>query len=75
MNGTEFQNLWDNSSYDAAINHAKNRGFDGVEYFDLETGNGIEDMEVLLFYPDKINIYSVNYLDPKDFMGYENESY
>jgi len=75
MNGTEFQNLWDNSSYDAAINHAKNQGFDGVEYFDLETGNGIEEMEVLLFYPDKINIYSVNYLDPKDFIDYEDESY
>lgn len=57
MNGTEFQELWNEKGYEKAISSAKNLGYDGVEYFDYETGDGIEEMEVLLFYPDKINIF------------------
>ena len=49
MRGSEFNALWDSlGDQPKAVETARQQGYDGVEYFDLETGNGIEEMEVLL---------------------------
>ena len=49
-----------------AIEAAQSQGYQGIEYFDYETGEGIEEMEVLIL-PKFVNVYSVNYIDPSDF--------
>ena len=68
MNGSKYNRLW-NELGDAykAIEVARKQGYDGVEYFDLETGDGIEEMEVLLLAPEKISISHINYIDPEDY--------
>ncbi len=68
MNGSEYNKLWDElgSAY-KAIEVAREQGYDGVEYFDYETGNGIEEMEVLLLNPETISVSHINYIDPEDY--------
>ena len=68
MNGTEFNQLWDESgSRNKAISIAAESGFDAIEYFDYETGDGIEEMEVLIISINKIKISHVNWIDPDDY--------
>ena len=67
MKGSEFNFLWDElTSAHFALDAAKDMGYDGVEYFDLESGDGIEEMEVLLF-PHAVEVYNISYIDPEDF--------
>ncbi len=68
MNGSEYNRLW-NELGDAykAIEAAREQGYDGVEYFDYETGEGIEEMEVLLLNPESIKISHISYIDPEDY--------
>ena len=48
--GKEFNRLCDElGSSKIAISQVKSDGFDGVELFDLETEEGLEELEVLLF--------------------------
>ena len=68
MNGREYNQLWSElGSREEASEEARNQGFDGVEYFDYETGEGIEEMEVLLLNPGSIVVSHINYIDPEDF--------
>lgn len=68
MNGSEYHRLWRQlGSQQKAIEEAKKKGFDAVEYFDYNTGDGIEEMEVLLLHPETIRISHVNYIDPEDY--------
>ena len=68
MNGREYNQLWSElGSREKASEEARNQGFDGVEYFDYETGEGIEEMEVLLLNPGSIVVSHINYIDPEDF--------
>ena len=68
MQGSEYNKLWDElGDAQKAIEAARQQGYDGVEYFDLETGNGIEEMEVLLLNPATIKVSHVNYIDPEDY--------
>ena len=68
MNGSEYNQLWDKlGDAGKAIEFAKEEGYDGVEYFDLETGHGIEEMEVLMINPNSIRVSHINYIDPEDY--------
>jgi hypothetical protein len=68
MNGTEFHRLWNQySSYDMAIQDALELGYDGIEVWDEETGDGIEEMEVLIIKPREIVVSHINEVDPEDF--------
>ena len=68
MKGTEFNRLWNQSgSYNVAVEEALRQGYDGVEIWDEDTGDGIEEMEVLIIKPREIVVSHVNELDPEDF--------
>ena len=68
MNGSEYNRLWDElGDAQKAVDSAREQGYDGVEYFDLETGNGIEEMEVLLLNPITIKVSHINYINPEDY--------
>ena len=56
LSGNRYMTLWDSlGSSDAALEKAKSSNYDGAEMFDLESGEGIEEYEVLLFHPEKCN--------------------
>jgi len=68
MKGTEFNQLWNQyNSHIMAVEEALKLGFDGVEIWDEETGDGIEEMEVLIIKPKEIRIFDIRELDPEDF--------
>lgn len=74
MKGTEFNNLWNQSgSYNAAVEEALEQGYDGVEVWDENSGDGIEEMEVLIIKPREIVVSHVNELDPVDFPEFMEE--
>jgi len=68
MNGTEFNALWDQyDNHGMAVEEALKQGYDGVEVWDEETGNGIEEMEVLIIKPKEIIVFDIRELNPEDF--------
>ena len=68
MNGSEYHRLWRQlGTSRAAVEEARSKGYDGIEYFDYETGEGIEEMEVLLLNSESILVSHINYIDPEDF--------
>ena len=67
MSGADFNRVWDDlGSHPAALDAAKSQGYQAVEYFDLETGEGIEEMELLVF-PEFVDVHRVNYMNTEDF--------
>ena len=58
--GSLYFELWNElGSSDRSIQKIKSMGeWDGVSLFDAETGEGIEELEVLIFNPDLIRIIS-----------------
>ncbi len=65
--GKAFNNLWDElGSQPAAVDYAIANGYDAVEYFDFDSGDGIEELEVLIF-PHAVEVYNVRYIDPNDY--------
>ena len=70
LNGTAFNKMWNDSGSRTmlpAVNRAKAEGYDAVELFDLETGDGIEEMEVLIINLPSIKISHINYVNPDDY--------
>ena len=64
--GKDFNNLWDElGSHPAALDQALANGYDAVEYFDFDSGDGIEELEVLIF-PHAVEVDDVEYIDPED---------
>jgi len=74
MKGTEFNALWDQyNSHAMAIEEALKQGYDGVEYWDENSGNGIEEMEVLIVKPKELVVSHINELDQEDFPEFMDE--
>lgn len=74
MKGTEFNALWNQyNSHPMAIEDALKRGYDGVEVWDEESGDGIEEMEVLIIKPKKLVVSHINELDQEDFPEFMDE--
>lgn len=73
--GSEYHRLWDElDSSNAALESIKATGeYDAVELFNLETGDGIEEMEVLVFDPDSIMADWIEELDPDDYEDIADE--
>ena len=68
MKGSDFNRLWDEvGNRDKAISAASELGYEAIEYFDYETGDGIEEMEVLVLATEKIKISHVNWVNPEDY--------
>ena len=74
MKGTQFNGLWNQyNSHQLAIEEALKQGYDGVEVWDEDTGDGIEEMEVLIIKPKEIRVFDVRELDPEDFPEFMEE--
>ena len=68
MKGTQFNELWNQyNSHSVAVEDALRQGYDGVEVWDEDTGDGIEEMEVLIIRPREIVVSHINELDIEDF--------
>lgn len=74
MKGTEFNRMWNQfGSYNDAVKEALKLDYDAVEVWDEDTGDGIEEMEVLVIKPREIVVSHVNELDPADFPEFMEE--
>lgn len=54
-----FGKLFDQYGFDKSLSKLKEEGYDAAELFDISREEGLEEMEIRIFNPDKIKIIDV----------------